>query len=100
MSKGNHRRRAQRAYASSDVLSEFSSDASSDVSSDVSHSEDPSSGSAGHRHARLSRLIREELDALLRDEVRDAVLSGTRVTSLELSVDYRAARVGYVPDTR
>src|SRR4051812_25058607 len=51
--------------------------------------------SAGHRHARLQELIREEIVALLRDEVRDPLLEPVRVTSVVLSVDYRHARVHF-----
>lgn len=49
----------------------------------------------GYRHARLEGLIREELDALLRDEVSDPCLDGVRVTAASLSVDYRHARVHF-----
>ncbi len=52
--------------------------------------------SAGHRHERLSRLLREELDALVRDELHDPRLDGVTVTHVELSVDYKNARVGFV----
>ncbi len=51
---------------------------------------------AGHRHHRLTQLIKEELDALLRDEVADPRLDGARVVGVELSVDYRSARVRFV----
>jgi ribosome-binding factor A len=50
----------------------------------------------GHRHERLSRLLHEELDALVRDELHDPRVSGAAVTYVELSVDYKNARVGYV----
>src|SRR2546421_13099574 len=53
----------------------------------------------GHRHTRLQQLIEEELMALLRDEVQDPRLDEVRVTAVELSVDYRSARVRWVaPD--
>src|SRR5262245_35642291 len=51
---------------------------------------------AGHRHERLSRIFREELDALVRDEITDPVLDGVTFTLVELSVDYKNARVGFV----
>ena len=51
---------------------------------------------AGHRHERLSRLLREELDALVRDELGDPRLDGVTVTYVELSVDYKNARVGFI----
>ena len=56
----------------------------------------PDRESAGHRHARLERLILEELHALLREDVGDPALRGARITSLVLSVDYRHARVHFV----
>jgi ribosome-binding factor A len=56
---------------------------------------------AGHRHERLSRLLREEIGALVRDELGDPQLDGVVVTYVELSVDYKNARVGFVgPDAR
>jgi ribosome-binding factor A len=51
---------------------------------------------AGHRHTRLQQLIHEELESLVRDEVTDPRLEGVRCTSVELSVDYRSARVNFV----
>ena len=51
--------------------------------------------SAGHRHARLSELLHEELDALLRNEVGDPDLYDVVFTSVQLSPDYRSARVRY-----
>lgn len=54
---------------------------------------------AGHRHARLQQIIREELDALLRTEMSDPGIEGVRVVAAELSVDYRSVRVRFiVPD--
>jgi ribosome-binding factor A len=51
---------------------------------------------SGYRHERLSRLLREELDALVRDELGDPRLEGVRITTVELSVDYKNVRVGFV----
>ena len=51
--------------------------------------------SAGYRHARLQGLIFEELRALLRDDVSDPALVSVRITAVELSVDYRHARVHF-----
>lgn len=51
---------------------------------------------AGHRHERLSRLLREELGAITRDELGDPRLDQVQITLVELSVDYRNARVLYV----
>jgi ribosome-binding factor A len=54
---------------------------------------------AGHRHERLSRLLREEVAALVRDDLTDPRLDGVSVTFVELSVDYKNARVGFIgPD--
>jgi ribosome-binding factor A len=58
------------------------------------HAGDPQA--AGHRHERLSRLFREELDAVIRDELGDPLLDGVRLTYVELSVDYKHARVAFV----
>ena len=53
----------------------------------------------GHRHQRLQQLIEEELSSQLRDEVQDPRLADVRITAVELSVDYKNARVRYiVPD--
>jgi ribosome-binding factor A len=49
----------------------------------------------GHRHQRLQALLYEELDALLRGEVSDPRLEDVVFTRVELSVDYRSARVWY-----
>jgi ribosome-binding factor A len=56
---------------------------------------DDSQQSAGHRHARLQQILREEVGALVRDELSDPKLDGVVVTSVELSVDYRNARVRF-----
>lgn len=50
---------------------------------------------AGYRHARLEGLIREELRALLRDDVADPALANVRIAAVVLSVDYRHARVHF-----
>jgi ribosome-binding factor A len=51
---------------------------------------------AGHRHQRLQQLIDEELMSLLRDEAQDPRLEDVKITGVELSVDYKNARVRYV----
>jgi ribosome-binding factor A len=56
---------------------------------------DDAAQAAGHRHARLQQILREELGALVRDELSDPRLDGVMVTSVELSVDYRNARVRF-----
>ena len=58
----------------------------------AAHEGEPS----GYRHERLSRLLREELDALVRDELGDPRLDRVRITTVELSVDYKNVRVGFV----
>ncbi|APR83953.1 Ribosome-binding factor A [Minicystis rosea] len=51
---------------------------------------------AGHRHERLSRILREEIAAVVRDELADPRLDGVRITFVELSVDYKNARIGFI----
>src|SRR3954469_25435916 len=51
---------------------------------------------AGHRHNRLQQLMHEELESLSRDEVTDPRLQDVHCTLVELSVDYRSARVHFV----
>lgn len=51
---------------------------------------------AGHRHERLSRILREEIAAVMRDELADPRLDGVRLTFVELSVDYKNARIGFI----
>ncbi len=53
-------------------------------------------GPGGYRHLRLQQIIEEEIAALLRDEVVDPRLAGVIVTRVDLSVDYKSARVGFV----
>ena len=47
----------------------------------------------GHRHQRLQQLIGEELSSLLRYETQDPLLDDVRITAVELSIDYKSARV-------
>lgn len=49
----------------------------------------------GLRHARVERLMFEEIAALVRDEIADPRVSGVRITAVSLSVDYRHARVHF-----
>jgi ribosome-binding factor A len=53
----------------------------------------------GHRHQRLQQILEEELQLLVRDELTDPRLADLKVTTVELSVDYRSARVKFVTDT-
>lgn len=62
----------------------------------AAHSSESDPQAAGHRHERLSRIFREELEALVRDELGDPRLDGVIFTSIELSVDYKNARIGFV----
>lgn len=62
-------------------------------------SPDPDLQAAGHRHERLTRILREEIAAVMRDEVADPRLDGVRITEIELSVDYKNARIGFVGPT-
>jgi ribosome-binding factor A len=61
----------------------------------VSLDDDDEISAQGHRHGRLQQILREELDALVRDELSDPRLDGVSITSVELSVDYRNARVTF-----
>jgi ribosome-binding factor A len=60
----------------------------------VSFEEDSDTARAeGFRHARLSDVLRQELGSLLRDDVADPALDGVSVAFVELSPDYRSAKV-------
>jgi len=50
----------------------------------------------GHRHERIEATIREELQAIVRDDVTDPELEGVRITAVVLSPDYRSARVHFM----
>jgi ribosome-binding factor A len=50
---------------------------------------------AGFRHARLQRVLFEELQSLLSDEVSDPDLQDVAMVAVVLSVDYRHARVHF-----
>jgi ribosome-binding factor A len=63
--------------------------------SPVSFDDDAETIAQGHRHGRLQQILREELDALVRDELRDPALDGVTITAVDLSVDYRNARVRF-----
>lgn len=54
----------------------------------------------GHRHARLERVIFDELEEILRDEATDPALGAVRLTHATLSVDYRSVRVYYTSSDR
>jgi ribosome-binding factor A len=56
---------------------------------------DRDSGGAGHRHPRLQGILKDELNALFRDDVSDPSLYALRVRAVVLSVDYRHARVHF-----
>ena len=61
---------------------------------DVDDNDDPSDrGGAQYRGVRLERAIERELRSMMTDDVRDARLQAVRVLRVELSVDYRNARV-------
>ena len=47
----------------------------------------------GYRHLRLESLMRDELNELFRNEISDPALVDLLVQHVELSVDYRHARV-------
>ncbi len=68
---------------------------SAGASDSFEEGDDGAQQAAGHRHARLQQILLEELGALVRDELSDPRLDGVIVTSVELSVDYRNARVRF-----
>lgn len=55
----------------------------------------PVEGPTGHRVERLEHLLFEEIDRIFRLEVVDPRLQAVSVVSLQLSPDYRNARVLY-----
>jgi ribosome-binding factor A len=66
-----------------------------EASAGAGHAGDAHEHGAGHRHARLQQILCEELAALVRDELTDPRLDGVIITGVELSVDYRNARVRF-----
>lgn len=50
----------------------------------------------GHRLERLTHILKEELSAVLREEIADPALADVRFASVELSVDYRHVRIGWL----
>jgi ribosome-binding factor A len=55
-------------------------------------------GEGGYRTARLQELIREELNLILRNEVRDPRLDGVIITMVELAGDGSRARLWYTAE--
>ena len=53
----------------------------------------------GFRAIRLQELIRDELNALLRNEIRDPRLAGVVVTMVELAGDGACARIWFTAET-
>lgn len=49
----------------------------------------------GHRKARLQHIFQEEIDWLFREEISNPLLEDLRITSVELSPDYRLARISF-----
>jgi ribosome-binding factor A len=62
----------------------------------IMSSEDVDAGAGGHRHARLQRVLFEELCSILRDEIADPRLSEIRFDHVSLSMDHANARVAFV----
>jgi ribosome-binding factor A len=56
-------------------------------------------GGDGTRRLRLQELIREEVNYLLRNEVRDPRLDGVVVTMVELAADGSRARLWFTSDS-
>lgn len=63
-----------------------------------SRRERESGANDGFRVLRLQALIREEVNHLLRNEIRDARLAGVIATQVELSPDGGRARVWFTAD--
>ena len=55
-------------------------------------------GGDGTRTARLQELIREEVNLILRNEVRDPRLDGVVITMVELAADGSCARLWFTAD--
>jgi len=55
---------------------------------------------SGIRQVRLQELIREEVNALLRNEIRDERLAGLAVTMVDLSRDGSCARLWFTDDNQ
>lgn len=52
-------------------------------------------GPIGHRQERLERVMLDELSSILRDEATNPKLDGVTFNRVELSADYRNARVWF-----
>jgi ribosome-binding factor A len=79
----------------SDRRGRVSSRASSTFSFEIEEEEEESQrrSDSGRRGVRLERAIERELRAMVSDDVRDPLARRARVLRVELSVDYRNARV-------
>lgn len=62
-------------------------------------SEEEQHNAKGHRGQRLERVIEQELRSMVSDDVRDGTAQRARVLRVELSVDYRNARVYWASHT-
>ena len=60
--------------------------------------EDRDGGGEGYRIVRLQELIREEVNLILRNEVRDPRLDGVVITMVELAGDGSCARLWYTAE--
>ena len=60
--------------------------------------EDERDGGHGYRIGRLQELIREEVNLILRNEVRDPRLDSVVITMVELAGDSSRARLWYTAD--
>ena len=63
-----------------------------------SRSRDERDGGEGNRTVRLQELIREEVNLILRNEVRDPRLDGVVITMVELAGDGSCARLWYTTE--
>jgi ribosome-binding factor A len=58
------------------------------------------SARAGHRGPRLERVIERELRSMIEDDVKDPAASRAKVVRVELSVDFRNAKVRWTHASR
>lgn len=57
-------------------------------------------GAAGHRQQRLEKLIRDELQTVIRDEAADPALADMILITVQLSPDGGHARIGYAVEAQ
>lgn len=63
---------------------------------DQNEDDSTSAQSSGVRQQRIEHRLQQELEWLFRDEINDPKLQHVRVARVEVSVDFRAARVHFI----